>query len=91
LFLLAYFVRERRYGDYVRFSRKARLDLTLGDILDEAARAIRASTGRPVAILLAWPLSEMDPARVYGESYVWTFSASGDQIERFREATTSMC
>ena len=59
-----YFVRERRYGDYVRFTRAARLELTLGDILDEA-RAIRASTGRPVAILLAWPLSEMNPARVY--------------------------
>jgi hypothetical protein len=82
-----YFVRERRYGDYVRFTRAARLDLTLGDILDEA-RAIRASTGRPVEILLAWRLGEMDPGRVYRESYVWTFSAPGDQIERFREATT---
>jgi hypothetical protein len=82
-----YFARERRYGEYVRFTRKARLELTLGDILDEA-RAIRISTGRPVAILLAWRLGEMDPARVYRESYVWTFSAPGDQIERFREATT---
>ena len=82
-----YFVRERRYGEYVRFTRKARLELTLGDILDEA-RAIRVSTGRPVAILLAWRLGEMDSARVYRESYVWTFSAPGDQIERFREATT---
>ena len=81
-----YFVRERRYGDYVRFTRAARLELTLGDILDEA-HAIRTSTGRPVAILLAWRLGEMDPARVYRESYVWTFSAPGDQIERFREAT----
>jgi hypothetical protein len=82
-----YLVRERRYGGYVRFTRKARLDLTLGDLLDEA-RAIRASTGRPVAILLAWRLGEIDPARVYRESYVWTFSAPGDQVERFREATT---
>jgi hypothetical protein len=82
-----YLVREQRYGDTVRFTRKARLDLTLGDILDEA-RAIRASTGRPVVILLAWRLGDMDPARVYRESYVWTFSAPGDQIERFREATT---
>ena len=32
----------------------------------------------------------MDPARVYRESYLWTFSAPGDQIERFREATTLM-
>jgi hypothetical protein len=82
-----YFVQERRYGDFVRFTRGARLELTLADILDEA-RAIRASTGRPVAILLAWPLCEIDPGRVYRESYVWTFSAPGDQIERFREATT---
>ena len=82
-----YFVRERRYGEYVRFTRKARLELTLGDILDEA-RAIHASTSRPVVILLAWRLGDMDPARVYRESYVWTFSAPGDQIERFREATT---
>ena len=82
-----YFVREQRYGKYIHFTRKARLDLTLSDILDEA-RAIRSSTARPVAILLAWRLGEMDPARVYRESYVWTFSAPGDQIERFREATT---
>ena len=61
--------------------------MTLGDILNEA-RAIRTSTGRPVAILLAWRLRDLDPARVYRESYVWTFSAPGDQIERFREATT---
>jgi hypothetical protein len=82
-----YFVRERRYGDTVRFTRKARLDLTLGDLLNQA-RAIRSSTGHPVAILLAWRLGEMDPARVYRESYVWTFSAPDDQIARFREATT---
>jgi hypothetical protein len=84
-----YFVRERRYGDTVRFTREARLDLTLGDLLD-AARAIRGSTGRPVVILLAWRLGDMDPARVYRESYVWNFSAPGDQIERFLEATTLM-
>jgi hypothetical protein len=82
-----YLVREQRYGDTVRFTRKAQLDLTLADILDKA-RAIRASTGRPVMILLAWRLGDMDPARVYRESYVWTFSAPGDQIERFRNATT---
>jgi hypothetical protein len=82
-----YFVRERRYGEYVRFTRKARLHLTLGDLLDEA-RAIHLSTGRPVVIALAWRLGEIDPARVYRESYVWTFSAPGDQIERFRQATT---
>ena len=84
-----YFVRERRYGEYVRFTRTARLDLTLSDILDEA-RAIRASTGRPVVIVLAWRLGKIDPARVYRESYVWTFSAPGDQIERFRQATTPL-
>jgi hypothetical protein len=84
-----YLIREHRYGDTVRFTRKARLDLTLGDILDEA-RAIRTSTGRPVVILLAWRLGDMDPARVYREGYVWTFSAPGDRIEQFREATTPL-
>jgi hypothetical protein len=82
-----YLIREQRYGDTVRFTRQARLDLTLGDLLDEA-RAVRSSTGRPVVILLAWRLGDMDPAHVYRESYVWTFSAPGDQIKRFREATT---
>lgn len=38
--------------------------------------------------MLAWRLSEMDPAGVYRESYVWTFLGPGDQIERFRGATT---
>lgn len=61
--------------------------MTLSDILDEA-RAIRTSIGPPVVILLAWRLGGMDPARVYRESYAWTFSAPGDQIRRFREATT---
>jgi hypothetical protein len=46
------------------------------DILDEA-RAIHISTGRPVAILLAWRLGEMDPARLHRESYVWTCAAPG--------------
>jgi hypothetical protein len=55
-----YFVRERRYGDTVRFTREAWLDLTLGDLLNQA-HAIRSSTGHPVAILLAWRLGEMDP------------------------------
>ena len=50
--------------------------------------AIHISTGQRMSILLAWRLGEMDPARVYRESYVWTFSAPGDQSERFREATT---
>jgi hypothetical protein len=38
--------------------------------------------------MLAWRLGEMNAARVHRESYVWTFPVPGDQIERFREATT---
>jgi hypothetical protein len=42
-----------------KFTRSARLDLTLGNLLDEA-RAIRASTSRPVVIRLAWRLWEVE-------------------------------
>jgi len=82
-----YFVRERRYGSCVHFTRKAQLDLTLGDLLDDA-RALHASTGKPIVIVLAWRLGRMEPGRAYRESYVWTFSASADEIERFRQTTT---
>ena len=33
-------------------------------------------------------IGDLDPARVSCESYIWTLFALGDQIERFREATT---
>ena len=80
-----YFIREQRYGDTVRFTRKARLDLTLGDILDDA-RAVRASTGRPVAILLArrW---RHGPRPRLSRKLRMDLLRPGDQIERFREAT----
>jgi hypothetical protein len=36
--------------------------------------------------MLAWRLGEMDFARVYRESYVWIFSAPGDQVSRGDDA-----
>ena len=67
-----YFVREKHYGEHVHFTRKARLDLTLGN--SSTRRAPSTLPGRPVR-LCSPGVWTMDSTRVYRESYVWTFSA----------------
>ena len=81
-----YFMREQRYGNVVRFTRKAQLELSLGDVLTNAER-LRHETGRPVVILLAHQIDPSLPAQRYQEGYNWTFTVTPEQARAFQFST----
>jgi hypothetical protein len=81
-----YLTREQRYGNDVHFTRKAKLDLTLGDVLT-SARRLRQGSGRSVVILLSYKIDPSLPAKVYKEAYTWTFSITPEQARAFQLAT----
>ena len=81
-----YLMREQRFGAVSRFTRRARLDLSLDDVLNDA-RTLRARTGRPVAIVLRARLDPSSPPFHIPEALIWTLSGTRDQIGRFLGAT----
>lgn len=81
-----YLVREERFGRTVHFVRKARLDITLADMLDRA-RQLRARYRRPVVITLADPVDPSAPPHVWHKGYVWTLRTTPDQVRAFFAAT----
>lgn len=80
-----YLLREQRFGNVVRFTREARTDLTLGDVLADAQR-LGASTGRPVVIVLRLRLRANAPPVRVRSPYVGSFSTSPEQVRRFLAA-----
>jgi hypothetical protein len=81
-----YLLRNHRFGNLVKFSRAGQLNTSLADILDES-RVIKNATGAPVIILLEHRLDEIVPNKSYPEGYNWTFKASDEQIQDFRNNT----
>ena len=81
-----YLIRERRFGNVVRFTRTAQLRVTLDDVL-ATARRIAAETRRPVLILLAERLDASAPARLRREGYNWEFATTPEQVLAFQAAT----
>ena len=81
-----YLVREQRFGNYVRFTRDARLDLYLQDVLDEARR-VRSTTIQPVVILLHERLDPFAPVRAIDSGYNWQLWTSPEQVRTFLSAT----
>jgi hypothetical protein len=81
-----YFVRESRYGRVVHFTQKARLDISVQDILD-AGREQAHLHRRPVVILLENPIETVTSPMVWHKGYVWTLSASPQQAQTFLAAT----
>ncbi len=82
-----YLLREQRDGAVVSFTSKARLRLSLDDILADAAR-LRAETAHPVLILLQTPLDPAGPGLHVRESYQWDLEATQAEVRRFLAATT---
>jgi hypothetical protein len=81
-----YFMREQRFGRFVRFTRRVRTDLNLDDYLADG-RALQARTHRPVVILLRKRIDrDSSPFHVH-EAHIWNFSGSAAQIARFLAAT----
>jgi hypothetical protein len=81
-----YLIREQRYGNAVRFTSKALLDLSLDDVLANARR-LRQVTGKPVVILLCQKIDPSQPATVYPEGYDWTLSVTPQQARTFLSST----
>jgi len=81
-----YLMREQRYGNVVHFTRKAQLELSLGDVLTNARR-LRQATGKPVVILLSHEIDPSLPAQVYKEGYNWTFTITPEQARAFQLST----
>jgi hypothetical protein len=81
-----YLLRERRFGDIVVFTRKARLSLGLDEVLADARR-LRDETRRPVLVLLSHRLDPAAPALTVSEGYDWTFSTTPAQVAEFLTAT----
>jgi hypothetical protein len=81
-----YLMREQRYGRVVYFTRKAKLELNLGDVLANAQR-LRKETGGPVVILLQQEIDPALPAQVYREGDYWKFIITPEQARAFQLST----
>lgn len=81
-----YLIREGRYGTTVIFTRRARLDLRLSDVL-ATARRLRAETGRPIVILIGHPLVTGGWEPISSFSFGWTFRYSDEELRSFEAAT----
>ncbi len=82
-----YFVRESRFGKFVRFSRSGKLQTDLGEILN-VARQLRQANHLPVVIVITHRLKDLPAGKVIREGYNWTFSASEKQIADFMSAAS---
>ncbi|MBN9981974.1 hypothetical protein HFO68_15620 [Rhizobium laguerreae] len=81
-----YLLREERFGAIVRYTRNARLSLSLADIL-QSARRLQQSEGVPVIILLSQRLDRITAPVSLRESYVWRLSLTPEEISAFQSAT----
>lgn len=84
-----YFLREQRFGDVVRFTRNARLDLTLDDVLSDA-RTLQARWRRPVVIVLHHRPDPEKPPTLIPAFYAGSFAMTPDQARRFQAATRKL-
>ncbi|MGO7423338.1 hypothetical protein ACCT09_26655, partial [Rhizobium ruizarguesonis] len=82
-----YLLREERFGAIVRYTRNARLSLSLADILQTAHR-LQQSEHVPVVILLSQRLDQITAPVSLRESYVWRLSLTPEDISAFQSATS---
>jgi len=82
----SYLLREERFGNITHFTKNARLNITLDDILNSSMK-ISAQTNQPVVILLAHKIKLIKEDYKISESYNWTFSTNAEQVAKFRNST----
>jgi hypothetical protein len=86
-----------RKGKFAKFatwsSRTSKLSLTLDDIL-LTARGLENKTGRPILILLEYPVTAIEPQEVREFARLpmgrWRFRYDGDQARAFLAATRKL-
>ena len=86
-----YIVREQRFGDIVRFTRRSKLHLSLGELLREALR-VHAEQKREVLIALGHlkgsdPFGDSGSARSLNYGFGRTFSWSPEELRAWRAST----
>jgi len=81
-----YLMRERRFGNIVIFTKKAKLQLSLNDILNDARR-LRTEFGKPVVILLLHRLEVSEPRKIIKEGYNWELLTTPEQVRTFQAST----
>lgn len=81
-----YLMREQRFGNVVFFTNKARLQLSLDDILSNA-RSLHQETNRSVIILLNQRLNPSLSAQIYKEGYNWRLITTPEQVRTFQAST----
>ena len=84
-----YFLRGQRFGHVVAFTRHARINLSLDDILLNA-RQLSLQTHEPVIILLAKQLHPYDHAESKREGYNWKLDLTPTQVRTFLKATKKL-
>ncbi|MFK0162475.1 hypothetical protein [Rhizobium sp. NPDC090279] len=81
-----YLLREGRFGDVVKFTKNAKLELSLADIL-QAARKLHDDQQVPVIILLSQRLDLIAAPVAMSEGYNWQLTITAAEITEFRDAT----
>jgi len=87
-----YLLREGKFGKFATWSsRTSKLDLTPHDIL-ATARSLKEETGRPVLIVLQWPVieTELNQLREFATPPLWRFSYDGEDAREFLAATRKL-
>ena len=83
-----YLMREQKFSRITFFTKKARLNLTLDDILI-TANNLKTDLAKPVVVLLSHKLNSAAP-QVIKEGYNWTLTTTPDQVQHFLKATSFM-
>ena len=84
-----YLLRLQKFGHVVRFTRHARTDLSLDDLLADA-RTLQTRLHRPVVIVLRHRLDPAAPPKTVSEIFGNTFTTSPDQVRRFFAQTDQL-
>jgi hypothetical protein len=89
-----YLLREGKFGNVASWSsRSSNLNLTLHDIL-VTARGLKNKTGRPILILLQYPVTAIEPQQMREFSStatgMWRFRYDGDEAREFLAATRKL-
>jgi hypothetical protein len=80
-----YLVREQRFGNVVRFTKNARLQIGLDAVLKDALK-VKAMTGRPVVVLLSQKLDDISSAVAVHEGYNWELDITPLQAQTFNDS-----
>jgi hypothetical protein len=86
-----YLLREAKFGKVASWSsHTSKLNLTLHDLL-VTARDLKDKTGRPILILLEYPMTQVKPQQIREfastSSGIWRFRYDSDEAREFLAAT----